>query len=627
MNGVKIKFKGVCRHSFWPESGRTMSKRLSIEDVNLLKEMNMNAVRMSHYPPDSHFLDVCDSLGLFVLDELAGWQTNYDTKTGSELAHKMIFHDVNHPSIVIWDNGNEGGWNYDVDHWFEELDPQKRPLIHPWQVFKNTDTQHYKDWDYGNATHQHGHNVTFPTEFLHGLYDGGHGAGLEDFWRQMWQNPLSAGGFLWVYADESVVRTDKNRELDADKNHAPDGIVGPYHEKEGSFFTIKEIWSPIFFEKRFITSHFDGTFNIENRYHYTNINQCHFKWNLVKLPLPGETKQTSVASGKTHSPNIQPNHKGELKIDLPTDFTSADVLYVTATDPHGKEIYTWSWPISLPEKVSGIIVDKTIGEITNFSETDETVTLTAIGTEIEISKKTCQLQNIIANNKSVSLSNGPVFIETIAESDGVKTYREGNNVVVEAITKNKLKQLKWTLYPSGWLRLDVQYFPPYNTTLMGITFSYPEEKIKGMTWMGDGPYRVYKNRLKGTTFNVWDKKYNNTITGESTYGLEYPEFKGFHKNLYWATIDTEEQPFTVVCATENIYLHMLTPDKPQKGETNYAFAEYPKGNISFLHGISPIGTKFRSAEKTGPMGQKNAYTTHGTEYPKDLTLYFNFGEN
>ncbi len=79
VNGKRVILKGVYRHSEWPESGRTLSKQLSIMDVNLMKDMNMNAVRMSHYPPDQHFLDVCDSLGLFVLDELTGWQNKYDT--------------------------------------------------------------------------------------------------------------------------------------------------------------------------------------------------------------------------------------------------------------------------------------------------------------------------------------------------------------------------------------------------------------------------------------------------------------------------------------------------------------------------------------------------------------------
>jgi beta-galactosidase/beta-glucuronidase len=102
----------------------------------MIKDMNMNAVRSSNYPPDVHFLDACDSLGLFVLDEFAGWQKAYDTEPGSKLVREMIFRDINHPCIVIWNNGNEDGWNTELDHWFDELDPQKRPLIHPYQVFQ-----------------------------------------------------------------------------------------------------------------------------------------------------------------------------------------------------------------------------------------------------------------------------------------------------------------------------------------------------------------------------------------------------------------------------------------------------------------------------------------------------------
>src|SRR3712207_9408465 len=78
-------------------SGRTTSRRISLADVQLMKDMNMNAVRMSHYPPDDHFLDVCDSLGLFVIDELTGWQGAYDTTVGRKLVKEMVLRDANHP--------------------------------------------------------------------------------------------------------------------------------------------------------------------------------------------------------------------------------------------------------------------------------------------------------------------------------------------------------------------------------------------------------------------------------------------------------------------------------------------------------------------------------------------------
>jgi len=82
INGRRVLLKGVNRHSFWPESGRTTSRDISVGDVGLMKDMNMNAVRMSHYPPDRHFLEACDELGLYVIDELTGWQAAYDTVTG-----------------------------------------------------------------------------------------------------------------------------------------------------------------------------------------------------------------------------------------------------------------------------------------------------------------------------------------------------------------------------------------------------------------------------------------------------------------------------------------------------------------------------------------------------------------
>ena len=73
LNGQKVILKGCDRHSFWPDSGRCLSEAVQRLDIETMKDMNMNAVRMSHYPPDEEFLDLCDESGLYVLDELAGW--------------------------------------------------------------------------------------------------------------------------------------------------------------------------------------------------------------------------------------------------------------------------------------------------------------------------------------------------------------------------------------------------------------------------------------------------------------------------------------------------------------------------------------------------------------------------
>ena len=226
----------------------------------------MNAVR-SHYPPDTHFLDACDSLGLFVIDELAGWQNAYDENVGKRLQREMIVRDVNHPSIVLWSNGNEGGWNSTLDKHFSDYDPQQRHVIHPWADFNGLDTHHYPAYLTGVARFTNGYNVFMPTEFMHGQYDQGHGAGLEDFWVNYTSHPLFAGGFMWAFSDEAVRRTDQGGRLDSDRFNAPDGIVGPYREREGSVYTVREVWAPIQFRQLYITPSFRGEFAITNTYY------------------------------------------------------------------------------------------------------------------------------------------------------------------------------------------------------------------------------------------------------------------------------------------------------------------------------------------------------------------------
>jgi len=624
INGVKMKFKGVNRHSFYPSSGRTTSKKISIADVLLMKEMNMNAVRMSHYPPDGHFLDVCDSLGLFVMDELAGWHGTYDTPTGTKLMKEMMLNDENHPSIIFWANGNEGGHNRELDHLFAEEDLQKRPLIHPWEVFNGFETTHYREFNYGIGNYDHGHNILMPTEFLHGMWDGGHGAGIEDYWNAMWNNPLSAGGFLWDFADQAVVRTDKNGELDTDGNHGPDGIVGPYHEKEGSFFTIKEVWSPVFVETREMTAGFDGSFLLDNRYAFTNLNQCTFEWKLKKLKAGDDA---AFKSGKADAPNIKPFEKGKLQVNLPTDWRNFDALYLSANGPDGKELFTWSFPITLPNDEAEKIVVKTGSSKVSLKEDAKFYHVSANGIDLTFEKTTGLLQQARNAKGVIPFSNGPILQEGVNNFKGFTQKMDGGNLVISSRfdKKESWNTLQWTIYPSGWLKMEVKYFPSdYFTTFVGVNFSYPETEIKAVEYKGNGPYRVWKNRMKGTAFGIWKKDYNNSATGEAPW--QYPEFKGYYSNMYWCEFIGKQQSFKVVTDQEDIFLRLFTPKKSKDTEYDNMSPTIPDGDISFMNAISAIGTKTQKPETTGPMGMKNIYY----DFDKDpgralnMTLYFDF---
>ncbi|WP_443939413.1 glycoside hydrolase family 2 TIM barrel-domain containing protein [Pedobacter sp. MW01-1-1] len=623
VNGTKMKFKGTNRHSFYPSSGRTTSKEISIADVLLMKEMNMNAVRMSHYPPDGHFLAVCDSLGLFVMDELAGWHGYYNTPTGSKLLKEMMQHDENHPSIVFWANGNEGGHNRALDPLFHQEDIQKRPVIHPWEIFGGFETTHYRDYNYGIGIYDYGHNILMPTEFLHGMYDGGQGAGLEDYWKAMWNNPQSAGGFLWNFADEGVVRTDKNGEIDVNGNQAPDGALGPNHEKEGSFYTIKEVWSPVFIEKREITPAFDGVFQLENRYNFTNLNQCKFNWKLQEL---NSGKAKSI-TGTALSSSIKPFEKGTLRINLPKGWSSYDVLYLTALSPDGKEIFTWSYPITLPKAEAAKIVSKKGTAKVDVQELDSTYQVSANNIQLRFHKTTGMLLSVQNAKGVIPFGNGPILQEGANNFKNFSLTQMGDSVVITSKfdKKESYNTLKWVIYASGWLKMQVDYFPSaYFTNFVGVNFSYPESEIKGVEYKGNGPYRVWKNRMKGNQFGIWKKDYNTSETGEAPF--EYPEFKGYYSNLYWCKVIGKSQEFKVVTDREDVFLRLFTPKKQKDTEWQNYNAMFPSGDISFMNGISPIGTKTQKPETTGPMGMKHVFYDFEKEPSRalNMTLYFDF---
>ncbi len=630
VNGVKIKFKGVNRHTHWPTSGRASNRTISLNDALLIKEMNMNAVRMSHYPPDKHFLDVCDSLGLYVIDELTAWQyPPYETPVGKKLVKEMITHDVNHPCIVMWANGNEGGFNFELLPSFARYDIQKRLVIHPWLEEKNTNTYHYISYGVGTHFDFEGNKVFFPTELLHGLYDGGHGAGLDDFWKLMYENPLSAGGFLWDFVDQGVVRNDKNNIIDTSGDLAADGILGPYREKEGSFFTIREVWSPVYLEgTKFIPKSFDGNIRVQNRYHFTNLNQCSFSAEWVTFDYP--TGKTVSVSAKVTAPDVVPGNFGILKVDIPSNFTIYDALYLKAVDPHGKEIYTWTRTIASAETFAPNLVKTGNGQI-NRSETSGELTFKAGQTTLTIDKAKGIIRKIEVAGKVLPLTNGPRFTTGKLEIFETKSFEKDGTHFSEfyfrlqgsdrKVTRN---YIRIALLPSEWVSFEYSFDIGGLHDHIGVTFDFPDENIKSVKWLGNGPYRVWKDRMKGVTFGIWEKDYNNTVTGESWI---YPEFKGFHSNLYAADLFTQYGTLKIVAASEDLFLHLFTPDNPVGRHNDNTIGIFPDGQISILNAISPVGTKFKKPVDIGPQGQPNNFVSSSHADPLMGKFFIKFEPN
>ncbi|HEY6915381.1 MAG TPA: glycoside hydrolase family 2 TIM barrel-domain containing protein [Paludibacter sp.] len=622
INGTKVLIKGVNRHSFRPETGRTLSKAKNIEDVLLIKSMNMNAVRLSHYPADPEFLDACDSLGLYVENELGGWHGHYDTTVGTKLAKEMVERDVNHPSVIWWSNGNEGGWNDELNGEFHKYDLQKRPVIHPQGNFGGFETMHYRS--YGESQeYMRKPEIFMPTEFLHGLYDGGHGAGLYDYWEMMRKHPRCAGGFLWDLADEGLKRLDLNGIIDNQGNWGADGVVGPHFEKEGSYYTVKQIWSPVQVMDKSIGKNFDGTFTIENRYDFLNTNTCRFEWKQVKFTASADEKGVVkvLKQGEIKGPDIDAHASGKLSINTTID-PQTEVLYLTAIDYRGEEL--WRWWFQLPVVKKEIVSS---GAAPSTEKTDDKLIVTAGKNKYAFSNKNGELKEVSVDGKKISFANGPRFIAARRADRSLdqfynhddeqakakdRTYTEftdaavfagfdvktlGNNLIVMANYKlGNLDNAQWTISPDGTLTLDYSYNFSAVVDLMGVKFDYPEEKMQHKRWLGAGPYRVWQNRIHGTVYDVWENDYNDPVPGES---FTYPEFKGYFANVNWINLKTSEGEISITNETPNSYVGVY---EPRDGRDKLLYT-LPKSGISILNVIPAVRNKVNSTDLNGPSAQ------------------------
>ena len=650
VNGRRVLLRGISRHSFSPFSGRSVTPELNRLDAELIRGMNANAVRTSHYPPDRAFLEACDEVGLYVIDELPGWHDAYSTEAGRPLVREMVRRDAHHPSILFWANGNEEGWNRELDGDFHLWDPQKRPVLHPDSNLDGIDSVHYPSWEELRQRVEIGPlrsrllapfqplPLLMPTELLHGLYDGGHGAGLEEYWNAIRTLPRGAGMFLWTFLDEGVLRADQDGFIDTHTNYGADGIVGPRREKEGSYFTVRELWSPVQVLAAELRAE-GGRVELENRYHHTDLSQVRFRWQWLSFPgaasvdrgatlWPGdEVAGPAAAPGERAALRIPAppmsmdealGPAGELSPDssealtsapapppgAPAHFSPSLALRLTALDPLGREILTWTLPAdgapSSPTTRTGHAA-----EPVRVQKPGGRLRLRTGELALHIDPTNGRLLLLERGDRTFSLGAGPRRADGVeAELLEYELSGEEGSQIFEATYRGGLDRVRWQLFPSGWIRLDFAYSVDRQSELFGIGFSYPQEKVLELLRFGRGPSRVWKNRLAGGRLDLWRSTPNSGNTGEV---WEYPEWSGFFAGTRWADLHTQEGRLTLVLDSSVPYLGLYQVPYPE--EPRGAQAPNPETDLSLLHGIPGIGGKFHTAAELGPAGA--AYPAQG----------------
>ena len=408
INGQVVKLRGVNRHDLHPEAGRATRKEHWLEDIRLMKEANVNAVRNAHYPPAEGFVRLCDELGLYVLNEIplgfGGDRMGKPEFAGGMLlrVHETIQRDRNRPSVVVWDFGNEDPFTYlhlVGLRMIKGLDPT-RPVLLPFRFDQDLPPEvdilapHYwKAADYDRLVAE-ARRPVITTEFTHAL-------GSRDF-GEMWQrweaitsHPAGAGGMVWLWADQGLKRPVNGRPVhdpmeDKDKytreggelvremsagegaiydshgNYGTDGVVNADRSPQRDFWELKAVYAPV----RIMADRLDWpktgaqvVLPVHNGHDFTNLNALTLKWTLFADHLP-------VGSG-TAVLDAAPRTTVPLRIPVESA-TARDgrvhYLHVEAVDAGGHRLMRQSvrlgdGRVSLPEAAGGgsVLVDEEAG--------------------------------------------------------------------------------------------------------------------------------------------------------------------------------------------------------------------------------------------------------------------------
>ncbi|HEY1573028.1 MAG TPA: glycoside hydrolase family 2 TIM barrel-domain containing protein [Pseudonocardiaceae bacterium] len=345
VNGRPLLLRGVNRHEWHPEHGRALETETMFRDVLLMKRHNINAVRTSHYPPDTAFLEVCDEYGLWVVDEcdlethgflMVGWQGNPSDDPAWRDAlldrmARMVERDKNHPSVIMWSLGNESGTGANLAamaDWTHERDPS-RPVHYEGDgncTYTDVYSRMYHPHEDVAAIGRHAepptddpaadaHRRSLPfvlCEYAHAMGNGP--GGLSEYQELFERYPRCQGGFVWEWIDHGIRRTTEDGTVHYayggdfgeplhDGHFVTDGLVFPDRTPSPGLLELATVIAPV----RIEPDPKAGTVRVTNGYDFLDTAGLAFEWSVDREGSP-------VATGTLAVPVLAPGESADVPL-------------------------------------------------------------------------------------------------------------------------------------------------------------------------------------------------------------------------------------------------------------------------------------------------------------------------
>jgi len=587
VNGVRIMVHGVNIHEHNPVTGHYQDKETMMKDIRLMKQLNINAVRCSHYPNNLRWVKLCSQYGLFMVDEAnieshgmgyghenmayhAEWDNAHLDRT-----YSLVERDKNFPAVFIWSLGNEAS-NGDVFKktykWIKERDNTR--LVQFEQAGENDNTDivcpMYPGMDqmkeYANRT-----LVKRPfimCEYAHAM--GNSSGNFQEYWDIIHSSKNMQGGFIWDWVDQGFQMTDEagrkywayggdmgSQNYTNDENFNHNGLVWPDRTPHPGAFEVKKVYQDILFKSVDLEK---GIINVENNFAYTNLSSYLFSYDVLE-------NGKIIKQGNLNL-NLAPQSQKQVQLQLPV-LAKKDgkeyFLQVYAYTRTGNEVLPQHYEIAREEFKLGegkyFVKTASSNGTASLKEDQDHFTLTAGGVEVNINKRTGLMDGYRVDNKTYFNANPkPEFWRAPTDNDfgnGMENkcniWRSaGENTEVKNVSGKeengkavitgdlRLKdvasdyQIVYSMDGNGALSMNISYKAGTNELpempRFGMIMSLHKE-FNNFSYYGRGPLENYSDRNTAAFTGI----YQSTVASQYV-PYTRPQENGYKTDIRWLTL-------------------------------------------------------------------------------------------
>ncbi|MDE6380371.1 MAG: DUF4981 domain-containing protein [Muribaculaceae bacterium] len=548
INGKPVKLRGVNRHDHHPRTGRWVDDATVEKDIRLMKQNNINFLRTSHYPDRPILYELCDRYGIYVMDEACQESHGYgyaNEEMGNDPEWKdahvdravsLVSRDRNHPSVIIWSLGNEGGVGPNIQAMYDTvtaMDPSRLPFYDCHPRYSALHDQGYPDPDLMRETAA---SITdkpyIAREYAHAMGNSmGH---FKEYWDVIYSDPSIAGAAIWDWVDQGIAKPIDGSPLRPssdislgedefwayggdfgdkpnDENFCINGLIGPDRVPNPHIHEVKHVYAPIWFIR-------DGeTVRLQNNDSFTPLDSYDYRYELLKGGLPVENG-ILILDGETLSiPNFTPDDAGiwlNVYACLKEPTLWADKGYAVASEQFELSPYV-------------IVAENSVGKAPRVLRNEGSVTVKGENSEMTVDPSGALVSWKIDGKELLAGPLEPYFWKPVNDNqDKNGYYKEKMSVWETEASKRSVKNVSitsedgktkvcvsmnlpvgadydvaYTLDTDGRIRVDTNYRPLSDSIPLmpkfGMRMRLPKE-LTEIDYLGRGPWENYPDRKRGS---------------------------------------------------------------------------------------------------------------------------------